>query len=103
MLKIRLKRIGKKKEPHYRFVVSEASKPRDSKTIEEIGNYNPLTKPSTIKIDKERVKYWLSKGAQPTDTVAQILVKQGVFKSLKKGSKLSDGKQKKKAKPTEDK
>jgi small subunit ribosomal protein S16 len=101
MLKIRLKRIGKKKEPHYRFVISEASKPRDSKTVEEIGQYNPLTTPSTIKLNKERVEFWLSKGAQPTDTVAQILVKQGILKSFKKGSKLSQGRQKKKGEAKE--
>ncbi len=96
MLKIRLKRFGKKKQPHYRIVVAEASRSRDSKTVEEVGYYHPLTKPSTIKIDKDRVKHWLEKGAQPTDTVAQILTKEKLFKSKKKKSKLSEGKKKKK-------
>ena len=96
MLKIRLKRIGKKKQPSYRFVVAEASKPRDSKTLEEIGFYNPVKKPTTLKIDSERAKYWMEKGAQPTDTVAQIFVREGLLKSLKKGSKKSPGKKKKK-------
>ncbi len=96
MLKIRLKRIGKKKQPSYRFVVAEATQPRDSKTVEELGFYNPMTKPSTIKIEKERAKYWISKGAQPTDTVAQIFVKEGLIKEIKKGSTKSAGKKKKK-------
>jgi small subunit ribosomal protein S16 len=96
MLKIRLKRIGKKKQPHYRFVIAEATKSRDSKTIEEIGYYNTMTNPSTIKLDQDRAKYWLGKGAQPTDTVAQIFVKEKLLKSLKKGSTQSKGKNKKK-------
>ncbi len=96
MLKIRLKRIGKKKQPHYRFVVAEATKSRDSKTIEEIGYYNTMTNPSTINLDQDRAKYWLEKGAQPTDTVAQIFVKEKLLKSLKKGSTQSKGKNKKK-------
>ncbi len=101
MLKIRLKRIGKKKQPSYRFVIIEAHKPRNSKTIEEIGTYDPMTKPSTIKIKKERAEYWLKQGAQPTDTVAQILFKEGIIKSLKKGSKKSEGKKKKKSSETD--
>ena len=100
MLKIRLKRIGKKKQPSYRFVVAEASRSRDSKTVEEIGFYNPMTKPSTIKIKKDRGEYWLKQGAQPTDTVAQIFVKEGLLKELKKGSKQSKGKSKKKESET---
>jgi len=86
MLKIRLKRTGKRGQAHYRIVVCEADKPRDGKTIEEIGYYNPQNKPSTFDIDKERAEYWLSKGAQPTDTVAQYFVKEGLLKSLKRGS-----------------
>jgi small subunit ribosomal protein S16 len=97
MLRIRLKRIGKKKQPHYRFVIAESTRSRDSKTIEEIGFYNTMTSPSTIKLDKDRAKYWLEKGAQPTDTVSQIFVKEKLLKSLKKGSKQSKGKIKKKA------
>ncbi len=97
MLKIRLKRIGKKKQPSYRFVVAPSTKSRDSKTVEEIGFYNPMTKPSTININVERAKYWLDCGAQPTDTVAQIFVKEKLLKNIKKGSVQSKGKKKKKA------
>lgn len=86
MLKIRLKRTGRKGQPHYRIVVVEASRPRDGKTVEEIGYYNPRVNPSVFDIDKERCKYWLDKGAQPTDTIAQYLVKEGMLKGLKKGS-----------------
>ena len=86
MLKIRLKRTGRKGQPHYRVVVSEASRPRDGKTVEEIGYYNPREKPAVFQIDKERAEYWLSKGAQPTDTVAQYFVKEGLLKGLKRGS-----------------
>jgi small subunit ribosomal protein S16 len=103
MLKIRLKRIGKRKQPHYRFVVAESSWARDSKTVEEIGHYNPMTKPSTIVIKKERAQHWLKQGAQPTDTVAQIFVKQGLMKEIKKGSKPSQSKTKKKSKEAEQK
>lgn len=86
MLKIRLKRTGRRGQPHYRVVISEASKPRDGKTIEEIGYYNPRNNPTIFEIDKERAQYWLSKGAQPTDTVAQYFVKEGLLKKLKRGS-----------------
>ena len=96
MLKIRLKRIGKKKEPHYRFVVSEASKSRDSRVVEEIGYYKPLNQPSVVKIDKDKAKDWISKGAQPTDTVNQLFVKEGILESIRRGSKMSQGKKKKK-------
>lgn len=97
MLKIRLKRTGRKHEPHYRIVVMEAHKQRDSKALEEIGYYNPRTKPSTFTIDKERAQHWLSVGAQPTDTVAHYLLKEGLLKEIKKGSTLAKQKPKKKA------
>ena len=77
MVKIRLKRMGAKKAPFYRVVVADSRSPRDGRFIEEIGTYNPLTEPSEFKIDAERVKYWLSNGAQPTDTVKALLKKQG--------------------------
>jgi small subunit ribosomal protein S16 len=86
MLKIRLKRTGRRGQPHYRIVVMEAKKPRDGKTIEEIGYYNPRNKPTTFDLDKERAEYWLSKGAQPSDTIAQYFVKAGILKNLKRGS-----------------
>lgn len=96
MLKIRLKRTGMRGQPHYRVVIAEAHRSRDSKTIEEIGYYNPRTQPSTVKIDTEAAKRWLEKGAQPTETVEQLLVKEGVLDKIKRGSKLPQPKKKKK-------
>lgn len=78
MVKIRLKRIGRNKLPFYRVVVADSRMPRDGRFIEEIGTYNPHTEPSTVKIDVERAKQWLSDGAQPTDTVARLLKTVGV-------------------------
>ena len=75
MVKIRLRRMGAKKAPYYRVVVADSRDPRDGKFIEEIGTYNPLTAPATIQIDMERAKYWISNGAQPTDTVRRLLKK----------------------------
>ncbi len=98
MLRIRLKRTGRRGQPHYRIVVIESSKPRDGKTIEEIGYYNPRLKPSVFDFKKDRVEYWLSKGAQPSDTVAQYLVKEGILKELKKGSTKPSTKKKTKEK-----
>ena len=86
MLKIRLKRTGRKGQPHYRVVVMESSNPRDGRTVEEIGYYNPRTKPTTFEVDKEAAAKWLSNGAQPTDTVSHYFVKMGLIKSLKRGS-----------------
>jgi small subunit ribosomal protein S16 len=87
MLKIRLKRIGKSGQPSYRIVVTESTNPRDGRAVEEIGIYNPRTKPSTFDVNKEAAQKWLKNGAQPTDTVAQYFVKLGLLKSLKRGSK----------------
>ncbi|NCC82533.1 MAG: 30S ribosomal protein S16 [Clostridia bacterium] len=78
-VKIRLKRIGAKKAPYYRVVVADARAPRDGRFIEEIGTYNPLTKPSEVKIDAEAAKKWLENGAQPTETVRALLKKTGVI------------------------
>lgn len=75
MVKIRLRRMGAKKNPYYRVVVADSRDPRDGRCIEEIGTYDPLTNPATIKIDMERAKYWISNGAQPTDTVRGLLKK----------------------------
>ncbi len=86
MLKIRLKRIGRRKQPSYRLVVVESAKPRDGRTVDDLGSYNPRNKPSVFNIDVEKAKEWLVKGAQPTDTVAQYFVKLGLVKSLKRGS-----------------
>ncbi len=79
MVKIRLKRMGMKKAPFYRIVVTDSRNARDGRFIEEIGYYNPLTEPSELKIDSERAKYWLGVGAQPTDTTRALLKKGGAL------------------------
>ena len=79
MVKIRLRRMGAKKNPYYRIVVADSHFPRDGRFIEEIGTYNPLTEPSEIKIDAERALTWIKNGAQPTDTVKTLLKKAGVI------------------------
>jgi small subunit ribosomal protein S16 len=78
-VKIRLKRIGAKKNPYYRVVVADSRYPRDGRFIEEIGTYNPLTDPSEIKIDSEKAAKWIKNGAQPTETVKSLLKKTGVI------------------------
>ena len=75
MVKIRLRRMGAKKAPYYRIVVSDSRSPRDGRFIEEIGSYNPLKNPAEIKVDAERAQYWVKNGAQPTDTVKALLKK----------------------------
>jgi len=75
MVKIRLRRMGAKKNPFYRVVVADSRSPRDGRCIEEIGTYDPLAQPSIIKIDTERANYWIKNGAQPTDTVRALLKK----------------------------
>ena len=75
MVRIRLTRMGAKKKPFYRVVVSDRRSPRDGRCIEQIGYYNPLTDPPTISIDLARVDHWLAAGAQPSDTVGNILTK----------------------------
>ena len=77
-VRIRLKRFGTKKKPHQRIVVCNKRRSRDGKTIEEIGYYDPSKKPPLIVVDKDRAKYWISNGAQPTDIVKVLLKKQGV-------------------------
>ncbi|MBN2083544.1 30S ribosomal protein S16 [bacterium] len=74
-VKIRLMRIGKKKQPSYRVVVKEARSPRAGKYIEQVGFYNPLAEPAEVRFEEERVKYWLGVGAQPTETVKRLLDK----------------------------
>ncbi|HYP61553.1 MAG TPA: 30S ribosomal protein S16, partial [Thermomicrobiales bacterium] len=75
MLKLRLRRMGAKKRPSYRIVVAESTAPRDGRFIEIVGLYDPLTEPATVRLNEERAKHWLSVGAQPTDTVRDILRK----------------------------
>ena len=77
-VKIRLRRMGAKKAPFYRVVVADSRYPRDGRFIEEIGYYNPLTDPATIKIDMEKAANWIANGAQPTDTVKVLLKKAGL-------------------------
>ncbi len=78
MIKLRLRRVGAKKRPAYRIVVADARSKRDGRFIESVGFYDPLTEPTTIRIDGERARYWLGVGAQPTDRVAKLLRIQGV-------------------------
>ena len=79
MVKIRLRRMGAKKAPFYRVVVADSRFARDGRFIEESGYYDPTTEPSVIKIDADKAKQWLSNGAQPTDTVRDLLKKSGVL------------------------
>ena len=79
MIKLRLRRTGAKKRPSYRIVAAEHSSPRDGRFIEILGHYDPLTEPATVVVNEERAKYWLSVGAQPTDTVAGLLKRAGVI------------------------
>lgn len=79
MLRIRLRRVGAKKQPSYRVVVTEKQTPRDGRFLEIIGFYNPRTEPPTMEIDEERAIHWLSNGAQPSEAVNRILVKLGVM------------------------
>lgn len=91
-VKIRLQRKGKKKQPFYHIVIADARSPRDGRFIEKIGTYNPLTKPATIDIDRDKAFEWLGKGAQPTETVRAILRFKGVLyrkhvmRGVKKGA-----------------
>ena len=78
-VKIRLRRMGAKKNPFYRIVVADSRYPRDGRFIEEIGTYDPLKTPADVKIDADKAKQWIANGAQPTDTVKDILKKSGVI------------------------
>lgn len=78
-VKIRLKRIGMKKNPYYRVVVADERSPRDGRFIEEIGTYDPMQQPAVIKIDNEKAVQWMKNGAQPTDTVRVLLKKSGAI------------------------
>ena len=79
MVKIRLRRMGAKKAPFYRVVVADSRFARDGRFIEEIGYYDPTKEPSVVKIDADKAKQWLANGAQPTDTVREILKKAAVL------------------------
>ncbi len=81
-VKIRLKRMGSKKRPFYRIVVADSRSPRDGRFIETVGTYNPLTQPEQVTLKEEAIMGWLNKGAQPSDTVRNILSKEGVMKKF---------------------
>ncbi|MCQ2426600.1 MAG: 30S ribosomal protein S16 [Lachnospiraceae bacterium] len=78
-VKIRLRRIGAKKQPYYRVIVADSRSPRNGRFIEEIGHYNPLTDPAEIVIDAEKAQNWIKNGAQPTETVKALLKKQNII------------------------
>lgn len=78
-VKIRLRRMGAKKAPYYRIVVADSRFPRDGRFIEEIGTYDPNKNPAAVTVDGDKAKQWISKGAQPTDTVKALLKKNGVL------------------------
>jgi small subunit ribosomal protein S16 len=77
-VRIRLRRVGARKNPIWRIVVADRRSPRDGRTIETIGHYNPQTEPSTIVVDEERARHWITHGAQPTRTVAGLLRAKGI-------------------------
>jgi small subunit ribosomal protein S16 len=79
MVKIRLRRMGAKKQPTYRFVVADSRSPRDGRFLEILGHYNPRTEPKTLEVDAEKAKQWLAKGAQPTVTVRRLFAEKGIM------------------------
>lgn len=81
-VKIRMKRMGSKRNPSYRIVVADSRSPRDGRQIEQIGTYNPVTNPIEVKIDEEKALSWMSEGAQPSDTVRNLFSKQGIMKKF---------------------
>ena len=90
-VKLRLKRIGAKQRPFYRIVAADSRSPRDGRFIETIGTYNPITNPAEVKIDKELALKWLNNGAEPTDTVKNLLKSEGINKEYAE-SKVKKGK-----------
>ena len=99
MLRIRLRRVGKKKQPMYRIVVADSRAPRDGRIVESIGYYHPLDNPSTIVLDSERVRLWLGRGAQPSERVAKILAIEGIAElSPKIKARIALGEERAKAK-----
>lgn len=81
-VKIRLKRMGSKKKPFYRVVVADSRSPRDGRIIEQVGTYNPVAEPKEVKIDEELALKWLQNGAQPSETVRNLLSEQGILKKF---------------------
>ena len=91
MVKIRLKRVGAKKAPFYHIVVADSRSPRDGKIIEQIGTYNPMTNPSIITVDQEKVAIWMKNGAKPTDTVKALIEKAMKVDKAEKVEKVTKG------------
>jgi small subunit ribosomal protein S16 len=81
-VKIRLARHGAKKKPFYRIVIADSESPRDGKFLENVGTYNPLVDPAQVSLKQDRIKYWIDQGAIPTDTVKNLLKKEGFFASF---------------------
>jgi small subunit ribosomal protein S16 len=80
-VRIRLRRVGKKKQPNYRLVVADSRAPRDGAFIETLGTYNPLTEPATIVINEERAREWLAKGAIPSERAVRLLASKGIVEA----------------------
>lgn len=89
-VKIRLNRMGAKKNPFYRIVVADSRAPRDGRFIELLGNYDPSKQPAVVNVDEEKVMDWMRKGAQPTDTVKSLLRKQGIMAKFAEAKKAKD-------------
>ena len=83
MLRIRLRRVGKKKQPQYRIVIADSRSPRDGAFIEQLGTYNPLVEPAAISFDEDRAVKWLKDGAQPSDTVLRMFKNSGIMERVK--------------------
>ena len=81
-VKIRLARHGTKKKPFYRIVIADSESPRDGRFLENVGTYNPLVDPVEVSLKQERIKYWIDQGAIPTDTVKNLMKKEGFFANL---------------------
>ncbi|MFO7972143.1 MAG: 30S ribosomal protein S16 [Desulfobacterales bacterium] len=81
-VKIRLSRHGAKKRPFYRIVIADSESPRDGKFLENVGTYDPVADPAKVSLKQERIKHWIGQGAIPTDTVKNLLKKQGIFANL---------------------
>ena len=81
-VKIRLARHGAKKRPFYRIVIADSESPRDGKFLENVGTYDPVADPAKVSLKQERIKHWIDQGAIPTDTVKNLLKKQGVFANI---------------------
>ena len=79
MVRIRFRRVGLKGQPSYRLVVTDQRSPRDGRFIDTLGTYNPLTNPAAVKLDPEKVRLWLSRGAQPSDPVRHLLAREGLL------------------------